>query len=101
MVRAHKHGRPRVILVPNRVDVRTRDGRQIGVALSGFNEVVSPTIGDRAAFVRAFTGGRSVTEVPDALAATREIQMLCDFVEKALGTSSVGMSDSQLSLSEG
>jgi chromosome partitioning protein len=101
IVRARKHGHPRVILVPNRVDTRTREGRQIGVALSGFNELVSPTIGDRAAFVRAFTAGRSVGEVPDALAAYREVQMLCDFVEKALGTSPFEMSDSQLSLSEG
>jgi chromosome partitioning protein len=100
MVRARKHGHPRVILVPNRVDSRTREGRQIGVALSGFNELVSPTIGDRAAFVRAFTAGRSVGEEPDAMAANREIQILCDFVEKALGTSPVEMSDSQLSSSD-
>jgi chromosome partitioning protein len=100
MVRARKRGQPSLILVPNRVDARTREGRQIGVALSGFNEVVSPTIGDRAAFVRAFSTGQTVAEMPDGLAAHREIQMLCDLVEKALGISSVGTSGSQLSLAD-
>jgi chromosome partitioning protein len=98
MVRARKQGHPGVILVPNRVDVRTRDGRQIGLALTRFNEIVSPTIGDRAAFVRAFAAGRSVAEMPDASAATREIQMLGDFVEKTLGT--FRSSDGELSLVE-
>jgi chromosome partitioning protein len=101
MVRARKHGHPSLILVPNRVDARTREGRQIGVALSGFNEVVSPTIGDRAAFVRALSSGRIVAEIPDGLAANREIQILCDFVEKALGmTSSIDKSDNQLSVAD-
>lgn len=100
MVRARKHGYPSLILVPNHVDARTREGQQIGVALAGFNEVVSSSIGDRTAFVHAFRAGRTVAEMPDGLAANREIRMLCNFVEKALGTFSVEMSDSQLSCAE-
>jgi chromosome partitioning protein len=101
MVRTRKRGHPSLILVPNRVDTRTREGLQIGAALTRFNEVVSPAIGDRAAFVRAFTTGQTVAEMPEGLTANREIQMLCDLVEKTLGTSSVETSDFQRSLADG
>jgi chromosome partitioning protein len=90
MIRDRRQGHPRVILVPNRVDSRIREGRQIVEALSGFNEVVSPKVGDRSAFVRAFTTGQSVAEMPEGLMANREIQVLCDIVEKLLGKFSVG-----------
>jgi chromosome partitioning protein len=99
-VRVRKRGHPSLILVPNRVDTRTREGLQIGAALTRFNEVVSPTIGDRAAFVRAFTTGHTVAEMPEGLIAYREIQTLCDLVEKTLGTTSVGTSDCQPSLAD-
>jgi chromosome partitioning protein len=84
MVRARNNGHPGLLLVPNRVDARTLEGRQIGAALTRFNEVVSSTIGDRAAFVRAFKTGQSVAKMQDGLLAHREIQMFCDFVEKTL-----------------
>ena len=90
LVRNRRQGHPRLILVPNRVDVRTLEGRQIVEELTGFGELVGPTIGDRSAFVRAFSAGQSVAKMPDGQVSQREILMLCDVVEKCLGTSSVG-----------
>ena len=55
-----------LILVPNRVDSRTLEGRQLVEELTGFNEIVSSTIGNRSAFVRAYSAGRSVADMPDA-----------------------------------
>jgi chromosome partitioning protein len=83
-VRASRQGHPKLILVPNRVDARTLEGRQLVRELTGFGEVVGPTIGDRSAFVRAFMTGQSVAEMSEAQVAYREIQLLCDLVEKSL-----------------
>src|SRR5215470_12241019 len=43
-VRVRRHGSPNMILVPNRVDVRTLEGRQLMEELVGFGDVVSPSI---------------------------------------------------------
>jgi chromosome partitioning protein len=85
-VRASQHGHPRLIIVPNRVDARTLEGRQFVGELTGFDEVIGPTIGDRTAFVRAFSAGRSVAEMAEGLMADREIQLLCNLIEECLGT---------------
>jgi chromosome partitioning protein len=87
-VRIRRGGHPSVILVPNRVDVRTLEGRQLLDELTAFGEVVSPTIGDRAPFVRAAATGRYVAEEPGGAAAHREIERLCDAVDKSLATPS-------------
>ena len=84
-VRGRRQGEPPLILVPNRVDARTLEGKQLLDELTGFNEPISPTIGSRSAFVRAFSAGRSVAEMPDGQVGHREIQSLCDLVEKSLG----------------
>ena len=84
--RASRQGLPRVILVPNRVDARTLEGEQLVDELTNFGEVVSPTIGYRSAFVRAFSTGRSIAEMADGRVGHHEIQLLCDLVEKNLGT---------------
>jgi chromosome partitioning protein len=86
MVRSRRNGHPPFILVPNRVDARTLEGKQLFDELTGFGEVVSPPIGYRSAFLRAFSAGRSIDEMPDGQAGHREIQQLCDIVEKRLGT---------------
>ena len=78
-----RQGHPGLILVPNRVDVRTLEGRQIVDELTGFGEIVGPTIGDRSAFVRAFSTGQSVAEMPEGQVAHREIQLLCDSSKNA------------------
>jgi len=84
-VRIDQHGHPNLIIVPNRVDVRTLEGRQLVEELTGFSEVIGPTIGDRSVFVRAFSSGRSVAEMADGQVADREIQLLCSVIEKCLG----------------
>ena len=85
MVRARRPKLLNLILVPNRVDSRTLEGRQLVDELAGFGEIVSPTIGNRSAFVRAFSAGKSVADMPEGQAAHREIEDLCDLVEKCLG----------------
>jgi chromosome partitioning protein len=85
-IRATRHGLPRVILVPNRVDARTLEGKQLVDELIGFGEVVGPTVGCRAAFVRAFSTGNSIAEMANGRMGHYEIQLLCDLVEKNLGT---------------
>jgi chromosome partitioning protein len=84
--RGRRLGYPHLILVPNRVDARTLEGKQLVDELIGFREVVSQTIGYRSAFMRAFSAGRSVAEMPDGQAGHREIQWLCDLIEKSLDT---------------
>ena len=88
--RPGRQGFPSLIVVPNRVDARTLEGRQLVEELTGFGEVIGPPIGDRAAFVRAFSAGRSVAEMADGQGAHREIQLLCDVVENRLGISIAG-----------
>jgi len=84
-VRVLKQRRPELILVPNRVDARTLEGQQLAEELNGFGESVGPTIGDRTAFVRAFTNGQSVGQMLEGREAHREIQRLCDVVEQSIG----------------
>jgi len=85
-VRGRRRGYPPFVLVPNRVDARTLEGRRLVDELAGFGEVVSPTIGYRSAFIRAFSAGRSIGEMPDGQVAHCEIQQLCDLVEKKLAS---------------
>jgi chromosome partitioning protein len=73
-----------VILVPNRVDVRTLEGRQLATELNEFGHVVSSAIGDRSAFVRAFMTGHSVVDHARETPADKEVKQLCDLVEKSL-----------------
>jgi chromosome partitioning protein len=83
-MRARRQGHPSLILVPNRVDVRTLEGRQIVTELTGFGEPVGPALGDRSAFVRAFSAGKSVADLPEGQMARREIELLCSLIEKKL-----------------
>ena len=83
-VRTRRAGLPNMILVPNRVDPRTLEGRQLVEELTGFGEVVSPTIGNRTAFIRAFMTGHAVAALSSAEPANREIELLCDLVERSL-----------------
>ena len=80
-IRSSRQGLPRIILAPNRVDGRTLEGKQIASELTALGEVVSPTIGYRSAFVRAFFAGRSIAETEGGRAGHREIQQLCNLVE--------------------
>ncbi len=82
-VRARLHGIPRLVLVPNRVDRRTLEGQQLIDELTAFGEYVSPAMGDRAVFVRAFCTGFAISTWAGA-AAFGEICSLTDLVERRL-----------------
>ena len=59
-------------------------GKQLIDELIGFSEIVSSTIGNRTAFVRAFSAGRSIAEMTNGGEGHREIALLCDLVETTL-----------------
>ena len=74
----------KVVMVPNRLDRRTLEGRQLIEELREFGEIVAPPIASRSAFVRSFTSGQSVASVMPGDAADQEIQALAYLVEKAI-----------------
>jgi chromosome partitioning protein len=82
--RERRQDRIKVILVPNRLDRRTLEGRQMVEELSEFGEIVAPPIASRSAFVRSFTNGQSVASFMPGDAADKEIQRLTDAVERAV-----------------
>jgi chromosome partitioning protein len=82
--RRHRKDRIKVILVPNRLDRRTLEGRQLIDELGGFGEIVAPPIASRAALVRCFTSGQSVASFMPGDAADREIQQLTDAIEQTV-----------------
>jgi chromosome partitioning protein len=84
-VRARPDGFPVLILVPNRIDRRTLEGQQLVDELTGFREYVSPPIGDRSVFVRAFATGVPISAWAGKL-AHGEIQTLADLVERFLNS---------------
>jgi chromosome partitioning protein len=84
-VRVRPHGVPRLMLVPNRVDRRTLEGQQLVEELVAFGEHVSPPIGNRAVFVRAFSTGFPISGWAGEL-AYGEIRALTDLVERFLSS---------------
>jgi chromosome partitioning protein len=82
--RARRRGLPRAVLVPNRVDARTLEGKQLVEELTSFGEVVGPTVGYRSAFVRAFSLGCTISEVAEGQVGDQEIQLLCTLIESTL-----------------
>ncbi|EHR01322.1 ParA family protein [Bradyrhizobium sp. WSM471] len=83
-VRARRRLPAQVILVPNRLDARTLEGRQLVQELQTFGEMVAPAISARSAFVRSFAMGQSVASFAPDEPADFEIRALADTVEDAL-----------------
>jgi chromosome partitioning protein len=83
-IRKLRGGYPKVILIPNRVDPRTSEGKQLVAELASFGEVVSSTVGYRIGFVRAFSDGHSIHEMANGQEGHGEIQDLCDRLELTL-----------------
>ena len=73
-----------VIIVPNRVDPRTLEGRQVAEELATLGERVGPPIGNRSSFVRSFSSGHAVNESAAGSSADLDIQALCDTVQAEL-----------------
>jgi chromosome partitioning protein len=88
-VRGQRGNHLHVVLVPNRVDTRTLEGRQLTEEMEQFGETVAVPIGNRAAFVRAFSSGHSVGDFEPNGAAVRELRELCAVVEHCLHESDV------------
>jgi chromosome partitioning protein len=80
-VRERREAALGVVLVPNRVDSRTLEGRQIVGELASLGESVGPAIGDRSVFVRAFSTGHSIGDAAPGDLAHLEIKALCDLIE--------------------
>jgi chromosome partitioning protein len=83
-VRRQRKAALNLILVPNRVDRRTLEGRQLVEELKSFGEIVSSPVSNRSDFVRAFATGQSVCDYAAGGAADLEIIALCDLVTKTL-----------------
>jgi chromosome partitioning protein len=75
------------LLVPNRVDMRTLEGQQFLEALARLGEDIAPVLGNRTAYVRAFTSGRAVNQYAPGSVADTEIKALADVIEHRLRTS--------------
>ena len=88
-VRARRAADLDVLLVPNRVDSRTLEGRQLIDELRSLGEVVSGPVGDRSAFVRAFAQGCSVAELAPGGPADLEIKALVSLLTISLWRSEV------------
>ena len=74
----------RVIIVPNRVDARTLEGRQLADELAAFGEFVSRPIAARSAHVRAFSSGHSIGDFAPNSTSDHEIRYLCDQIAQSL-----------------
>ncbi len=77
-------GGPACLLVPSRIDRRTRPGREIEAALKGFGEPIGPAIGQRTAFVDAFSAGEAINTYAPNSKAHDEIQALARAITRRL-----------------
>ena len=67
---------PKCLLVPNRVDGRTKVSKEIVAALEAFGEPVGPTIRQAVAFVDAFDTGQTVSQSAPGSHAAKDIDAL-------------------------
>ena len=72
------------LLVPSRIDRRTRSGREIEAALKGLGAPVGPAIGQRTACVDAFSDGQAINTYAPNSKAHDEIQVLARAVARRL-----------------
>ena len=82
--REHRAGKPAAMIVPNRVDRRTAEGREIVDELAKLGEPVGPALAYRSAFVRAFNTGDTVGAFAPGSAADVEVKALADAIERAV-----------------
>lgn len=82
--RSLRIGAPKALLVPSRVDRRTSFGKEVYEALQGFDERVSPAIGQRSIFVDCFGIADWVGRVDPRSQAYTEIRELTNTVLEVL-----------------
>lgn len=80
-VRQRRQGAPKALIVPNRVDRRTSEGRELVDELLKLGEPVGPSLAYRSAFVRAFNTGDTVGVFAPGSPSDIEVKALADAVE--------------------
>jgi len=83
-VRGVRHGKPKTLLVPNRVDIRTGSGQMLAETLKQLGEPVAPSLGDRTAFSDSFNAGQWVGVFAASSVAFREADLLALAVLKTI-----------------
>lgn len=83
-VRARRKIPLSVVVVPNRIDGRTLEGRQLIEELKEIGETVGPILGYRTDFVRAYSTGEAISTFSPGGPAHREIGALADVLLKHL-----------------
>jgi chromosome partitioning protein len=78
--RTQRHHNVPVLLVPNRVDLRTLEGQQISEELAKLGEIVTTPIAARRGYVRAFSRG----VLPTGYAISEEMTHFGSLVRKYL-----------------
>ena len=74
--------RPRVLLVPSKVDRRTAAGAELEAVLHDFGERVGPAIAQRVAHADAFSAGRWIGDYARGSAAHAEVKALAAVVKR-------------------
>jgi len=80
------HGRPLVLLVPNRLQRGTVLGRETPAVLEELGEPVSAPICSRVAFVEAVVAGKTIGDYAPDSEAHHEIAALAKRIQELLGT---------------
>lgn len=76
-----RRGKLRCLLLPAKVDMRTRAGRNLPEALAELGEPVGPVIGQRTAHVEAYAAGRWVGDYAPRSQAHQEVMALVEAVK--------------------
>lgn len=82
--RRRRNGQPACLLVPSKVDLRTRAGRELAGLLTRLDEPVGPCLGQRTAHVEAFAAGRWVGDFAPQSLAHQEVMALSQAVKDLL-----------------
>lgn len=82
--RQRRGGRPLAMIVPNKLDRRTSEGRELVEELNKLGEPVAPPLAYRSAFVRAFNTGDTVGAFAPGTPADQEVKALADALTKTL-----------------
>jgi chromosome partitioning protein len=83
-VRLRRRDSVQVAIVPNRVDMRTLEGRQLVDELRQTGERIGPPVGNRSAFESAFSKGMPVCDHAPGGNADMEIRALWLAVQRML-----------------
>jgi chromosome partitioning protein len=78
-------GKPTVLMVPSKVDIRTAAGAEIQAVLHDYGEPVGPVISQRVAHADAFTAGLWIGDYAKGSAAHSEIKALASVAKRLAG----------------